>query len=101
MSKLKDDTKQFATEITEILLMNAEFNKQIDISKVDTADILGDFFEKFSDSLYSNSITCETVVLVKSLLAHNPNANYANLFSENGLSSLCNFIKVLNSYVQR
>lgn len=93
----KTDAQKFAIEITETILRKSLFYSSIDIYRSYDAEQIGNFVKKLAENLYDNSISYETIKLLKAIFESDINKNKISVgFVDNYFSDFCEFINTLD-----
>ena len=93
----KTDAQKFAVEITETILRKSLFYSSIDIYRSYDAEQIGNFVKKLAENLYDNSISYETIKLLKAIFESDINKNKISVgFVDNYFSDFCEFINTLD-----
>lgn len=97
----KTDAQKFAVEITETILRKSLFYSSIDIYRSYDAEQIGNFVKKLAENLYDNSISYETIKLLKAIFESDINKNKISVgFVDNYFSDFCEFINTLDKNFQ-
>lgn len=97
----KADAKKFAVEVTETILKRTLFNDFINIHSSYDAEKIGEFIKNLTENFYNNSISYETITLLKAILESDETKNKISVgfYNNKYFAEFCEFINTLDKYI--